>query len=177
VAGGRHLRDAPAGGTACARGWHADPRWAVACAGAFLGLAMLLDAGSGGLTAPRAGCWVGLSLGLLAVLLPSRVVAGDGWLTVRSPVRTRSVRTDALAGVCRTGDVAVRLVLRDVHGGRVELDPRILVASPLLWHLLDAGVRRSRERGTLRYGARVLGELGERVDGEAESILRASGLR
>lgn len=148
----------------------------MGCAGAFLGMAMLLDWASGGLTAPRATLWTGLAVVVLAVLLPPRVVAGHGRLTVRGLVRTRKVRVDALVGVSQTGEVARRLVLRDVYGGRVELDPRILVANPLLWHLLDAGVRRSRERGTLRYGAQVLAGLGERVDGEAEAILRASGL-
>jgi len=149
----------------------------VVCAGALLGLAMLLDWDSGGLTVPRAVLWAGLAIVVFAVLLPPRVVAGDGRLTVRGLVRTRRVRTDALVGAWQSGEFARCLVLRDVYGGRVELDPRILVANPLLWHLLDGGVRRSRERGTLRYGAQVLAGLGERVDEEAGAILRASGVR
>ncbi|MFI2640780.1 hypothetical protein [Streptomyces sp. NPDC018610] len=69
------------------------------------------------------------------------------------------------------------LVLRDAHGNRLELDPRILLANPLLWHELDTGVRRSLERGTLRQGADVLHRLGERIDDEtAQAVLRASGL-
>ncbi|MGW5256300.1 hypothetical protein ACWERW_25440 [Streptomyces sp. NPDC004012] len=73
--------------------------------------------------------------------------------------------------------VSCHLVLRDVHGHRMQLDPRVLVANPLLWHLLDTGVRRSLERGTLRHGADVLERLGRRIDDEAmEAVLRASGL-
>lgn len=148
------------------------------CAAGFLGLTLLLDWGSGGLTAPRAGLWAGLAVALLAVLWRPRVVAGQGWLTVRDLLRTRRVRTDALVGVELTGEIAVRLVLSDAYGGRVVLDPRILVANPLVWHLLDTGVRRSRERAVLRHGEQVLRELGERVDGDtAREILRASGPR
>ncbi|WP_181690414.1 hypothetical protein [Streptomyces sp. NBRC 110611] len=46
-----------------------------------------------------------------------------------------------------------------------------------MWHLLDAGVRRSLDRGTLRHGAYVLQELADRIDGhEARAVLKASGL-
>ncbi|GAU69183.1 hypothetical protein SSP35_11_00020 [Streptomyces sp. NBRC 110611] len=70
-----------------------------------------------------------------------------------------------------------RLVLRDVHGRWLELDRRVLEADPLVWHLLDAGVRRSLDRGTLRHGAYVLQELADRIDGhEARAVLKASGL-
>lgn len=85
--------------------------------------------------------------------------------------------TDALVSVRRDGAIATRLVLRDAYGGSVALDPEILVANPLLWHRLDAGARRSRERGTLRYGVSTLWQLGERIDGgTARDVFRASGL-
>ncbi|GAA2922675.1 hypothetical protein GCM10020221_18500 [Streptomyces thioluteus] len=78
----------------------------------------------------------------------------------------------------RADGVAPRLVLRDVGGNRVELDPRVLRTNPLLWHQLDAGARRARERGLLREGAAVLeavGGAGGRRGGRG-GILRASGL-
>jgi hypothetical protein len=96
------------------------------------------------------------------------------------------VRTDALLVVELYGQVAQRLVLWDAYGGRLDLNPRVLAANPLLWHLLDTGARRSRERGTLRSGTDVLRELGMgappsgswgRIDGEtARAVLGTSGL-
>jgi hypothetical protein len=47
----------------------------------------------------------------------------------------------------------------------------------MLWHLLDTGIRRSEQRGTLRSEPEALAELRERVDGQARAILNASGLR
>jgi hypothetical protein len=130
--------------------------------------------------------WAALGAMVFAVLLPPRVTAGEGWLAVRGPGRERRVRTDALVVVGLYGPVAQRLVLWDAYGGRLELNPRVLAANPLLWHLLDTGARRSRERGTLRSGTDVLRELGMgappsgiwgRIDGEtARAVLRTSGL-
>jgi hypothetical protein len=159
------------------RHWHADARCAVYCALAFAGAATLLDWGSGGLTLLRADLWSALGAVVFMVLRPPRVTAGDGWLAVRGLLRERRVRTDALVAVCRHGSVTTRLILRDVYGGYAELDPDVLIANPLLWHRLDAGARRSRERGTLRQGTTVLRELGERIDdGTARAVLKASGL-
>ncbi|MDQ0933650.1 hypothetical protein [Streptomyces turgidiscabies] len=109
------------------------------------------------------------------------MTAGAGWPAVRDPWRRRTVRTDALTTalttVRRYGDISYRLVLRDAYGHRVELDPRVLAANPLLWHELDTGVRRSVERGTLLRGADVLDRLGHSIDEEtARAVLRASGL-
>ncbi|WP_235092243.1 hypothetical protein [Streptomyces sp. A1-5] len=57
------------------------------------------------------------------------------------------------------------------------LDSRIVDANPLIWHLLDAGARRSLALGTLRHGTHALGELADRIDGEeARGVLKASGL-
>ncbi|MFG2224908.1 hypothetical protein [Streptomyces sp. NPDC048644] len=175
-----HAAPASAGrrGHVVDRHWRADARHALRCSLAFIGLIMLLDWGAGGLTLPRAGLWAGLGGLVLAVLLPSRVTAGDGWLAVRGLVRERRVRTDALVAVRRCGSTAVCLVLRDAHGQWLELDLRVLDANPLIRHLLDAGARRSAERGTLRHGADVVGKLTDRLDGrEARAVLKASGLR
>ncbi|MFJ9869957.1 hypothetical protein [Streptomyces sp. NPDC101165] len=102
--------------------------------------------------------------------------AGPGRLAVRTPWRRLVVHTDALAAVRQYDGVSSHLVLRDVQGHRVQLDPRILAANPLLWHELDTGVRRSLERGTLHHGAHVLARLGRHIDDEAQQVLRASGL-
>ncbi|MFJ9855172.1 hypothetical protein [Streptomyces sp. NPDC101150] len=138
---------------------------------------MLLDWGSGGLTLHRAGLWAVLGTAVLAVLLPSRVTAGDGWLAVRGLMGQRRVRTDTLVSVRRCGGISVHLVLRDADGQWLELDLRVLDANPLMWHLIDAGARRSVKRGTLRHGRQVLEELADRIDGqEARAVLTASGL-
>lgn len=144
---------------------------------AFVGLLMVLDWGEGSLTLLRAMLWAVLGTGVLAVFLPSRVAAGDGWLAVHSLVRERRVRTDALVSVRQYGGIAEHLVLRDTHGKWLELDPRVLEANPLIWHLLDAGARRSLASGTLLHGTQVLQELTDRIDGqEARAVLAASGL-
>ncbi|MEW2396163.1 hypothetical protein [Streptomyces sp. NPDC046862] len=159
------------------RHWRGSARLAVACALVFCALTFLVDWDAGTLTAPRALLWLALSAAVLAVLLPQRVTAGHGWLLVRGPLRRRAVRTDALVSVRQYDGVTAHLVLRDVHGHRLELDPRVLAANPLLWHELDTGVRRSLEQGTLIQGTDVLHRLGEQIDGEtAREVLRASGL-
>ncbi|MBM9510316.1 hypothetical protein ITX44_38310 [Streptomyces sp. KK5PA1] len=138
---------------------------------------LLIDGCSGGLTPARAALWAGVAAVLLLVLWPVRVTAGPGWLAVRGLLRTRRVRTDALAGAWRVGNVSAALVLKDVYGGRVELAPEILLTNPLVWHLVDAGARRSRERGTLRTGGALLDRIGRLIDAQAGMILRTSGLR
>ncbi|SHM94324.1 hypothetical protein SAMN05216268_116187 [Streptomyces yunnanensis] len=60
------------------RHWRAHARRPLQCALAFVGLLMLLDWGSGGLTAARAGLWARLGAVAFAVLLPARISAGDG---------------------------------------------------------------------------------------------------
>lgn len=92
-------------------------------------------------------------------------------------MRTRTVHTDLLVLVRHSDGMAPRLVLRDALGGRVELDPKVLTANPLLWHRLEQGVRRSRERGLLRCGAAPLQALAERIDHDgARAVFEASGL-
>ncbi|MFF7237003.1 hypothetical protein [Streptomyces collinus] len=164
---------APAGD----RHWRGSARLAVSCALLFCAMALLVDWDAGSVSPLRALLWVSLSTAVGAVLLPPWVSAGPGWLAVRTPWRRHIVRTDALTAVRQYDGPSSHLVLRDVHGHRLELDPRILAANPLLWHELDTGVRRSLERGTLRQGADVLDRLGHRIDDEAlKAVLRASGL-
>ncbi|MET8801250.1 hypothetical protein [Streptomyces sp. NPDC004546] len=164
-------------GPAGDRHWRGSARLALTCALLFCALSLLVDWDAGGLTPLRALLWVTLSAAVCAVLLPQRVSAGPGWLAVRTPWRRHVVRTDALVSVRQYDGVSSHLVLRDAHGHRLELDPRVLTANPLLWHELDTGVRRSLERGTLLRGADVLHRLGRRIDDETvRAVLRASGL-
>jgi hypothetical protein len=164
-------------GLAGDRHWRGDARYAIRCALAFYALAMLIDQGAGTLTLPRAGLWTGLALLVLVVLLPPRVTVGEGWLAVRGLVRERRVRADALVEVRQYEGISAHLLLRDAAGRWLELDPQVLVGNALIWHEVDAGIRRSRERGTLRSGTDVLRRLSERIDGtEARAVFRASGL-
>jgi hypothetical protein len=164
-------------GSAGDRHWRGSARLALICALLFCALSLLVDWDAGSLTPVRALLWVTLSAAVCAVLLPRRVSAGPGWLAVRSSWRRHVVRTDALVSVRQYDGVSSHLVLRDAHGHRLELDPRVLTANPLLWHELDTGVRRSLERGTLLRGADVLHRLGRRIDDETvRAVLRASGL-
>ncbi|MFF3910252.1 hypothetical protein ACFYZJ_30785 [Streptomyces sp. NPDC001848] len=166
-------RASPAGD----RHWRGSARFAVCGALAFCALSLLVDWDAGSLTLLRALLWLTLSAAVCTVLLPQRVTAGPGCLAVRTPWHRRMVRTDALTAVRQYDGVSSHLVLRDNHGHRLELDPRILAANPLLWHELDTGVRRSLERGTLREGADVLDRLGHRIDEDTvRAVLRASGL-
>ncbi|MFJ9709975.1 hypothetical protein [Streptomyces sp. NPDC101234] len=159
------------------RTWRGSACLALGCALGFGGLTLLVDWDAGTLTPARALLWVALSAAILSMLLPARVTAGPGWLTVHGPLRRRTVRTDRLVYVGRYGDVSTHLVLRDLAGNRLELDPYVLHANPLLWHELDTGVRRSLERGTLRRGAEVLARLGHEIDDtNARAVLEASGL-
>ncbi|MFG2942477.1 hypothetical protein [Streptomyces sp. NPDC048282] len=159
------------------RTWRGSARLAVGAALGFGGLTFLVDWDAGTLSPARALLWITLSAVILSMLLPARVTAGPGWLAVRGPFRRRTVRTDSLVYVGQYGDVSAHLVLRDSHGSRLELDPGVLHANPLLWHELDTGVRRSQERGTLRRGAEVLAQLGHEIDdANARAVLEASGL-
>ncbi|MET9833637.1 hypothetical protein ABZ078_31005 [Streptomyces sp. NPDC006385] len=159
------------------RHWCGSACFAVGCALGFAAMTELVDWDAGTLTPPRTLLWLALSATLCVVLLPPYVTAGPGWLAVQGTVRRHVVCTDALVTVRQYEGVSLHLVLRDAYGHRLELDPRVLVANPLLWHELDTGMRRSLERGTLREGADVLRRIGHRIDDEtAQSVLRASGL-
>ncbi|MFF7278085.1 hypothetical protein [Streptomyces griseorubiginosus] len=159
------------------RHWRGSARLAASCAALFGAMALLVDWDAGSLSPLRAVLWLGLAAALFAVLLPPRVTAGAGRLAVRGPWGRRVVHTDALTTVWRRNGVSAHLVLRDIHGHRVELDPRVLTANPLIWHELDTGVRRSVVRGTLRQGTEVLERLRHHIDDEtARAVMRVSGL-
>jgi hypothetical protein len=170
---GSRSRPAPTGD----RHWRDSARFATGCAVAFFCLALLVDWDGQTLTPPRTLLWLAMTAALFAILLPQRVTAGPGWITVRGVVRHRTVRTDALVAVRQHGDVSMYLTLRDADGCRLDLDPRVLVSNPLLWHELDTGVRRSRAGGTLLEGMDVLERLRHQIDdATARAVLRASGI-
>lgn len=159
------------------RYWARELRSALLCGALLFGMLVLLDWGLAELTAVRLMWWAALAALLSVILTPPRVSAVDGGLDARGLLRHRRVRTDRLVVVRMTEGVGQRLVLRDESGGRLELDPRVLAANPLLWHHLEQGARRSLERGTLRRGMPVLERLGRRIDREScRGIRRASGL-
>ncbi|WP_308427629.1 hypothetical protein [Streptomyces albospinus] len=167
----------PGAAVAGDRAWRPELRAALGWAAGLLAVMQLVDLANGTLTPGRGVCWTSVALVLFAVLYPARVTAGPHWLASRGLLRTQRVHTDLLVLVRRSDGVAPRLVLRDALGGRVEIDTRTLTANPLLWHLLDQGVRLSRERGLLRCGAGPLQELADRIDGAgARAVFEASGL-
>ncbi|MEU2432073.1 hypothetical protein ABZ611_21625 [Streptomyces sp. NPDC007861] len=168
----------PPGHYASNTDWARERRAAIGCACLLLALLLLIDGGSGRLSAPRAVLWAGLATLLLVVLMPARVTAGEGWLASRRLLRQRRVRTDRLVSVRWSDGISQRLVLRDLEGGLVELDPALLVTHPQLWRHLDAGARASLGRGTLLCGATALNQLSRRIDGEtARTVFTVSGLR
>lgn len=159
------------------RHWRGNARFALCYALGFWLLILLVDWNAGTLTPARALMWLALSAAAGLVLLPHHVTAAPGSLTVHGTVRRRTVRTDALVGVRHDGDVCTRLVLTDTDGQRVEIDPRVLFANPLLWHELETGAHRSLERGTLLYGAETVTRLGRELDeSAARAVLKVSGL-
>ena len=167
--------DAPA--SAYDRRWRRDLHDTFRCAGALLGLLLLVDNLSGHLTLWRGALWLTLAVLLLVVLYPARVRAGEGWLSSRGLLRERRVRTDRLVSVRCLDGVSQRLVLRDELGGRVEIDPDVLVHNPDLWHRVSEDSRRSIATGTLTCGATALRRVAERVEREtAETVFKVSGL-
>ncbi|WP_327353303.1 hypothetical protein [Streptomyces sp. NBC_01304] len=159
------------------RNWASERREALLCAGALLALLLLIDTAANGLDPGRTALWAGLALLLFAVLRPPLVTAGEGWLTSRGMLRTQSVRTDCLVSVRWLDGVAQRLVLRDLYGVRVELDPKVLTANPDLWHRLERDARTSTERGLLTCGATALRQLSRRIDSDTAHLLfKVSGL-
>lgn len=129
------------------------------------------------LTWLRSLLWAALATTLFVVLVPPRVRAGAGWFSSRGLLRADTVRTDRLVSVRWSDGVAQRLVLRDADGCRVEVDPRVFVANPALWHRLDQDTRTCVERGTLLCGATALRQLGERIDRRtARTVFQVSGL-
>ncbi|MEU6846566.1 hypothetical protein ABZ930_32340 [Streptomyces sp. NPDC046716] len=157
--------------------WAGEARGAVLHGLALFSLLLGIDGLSGQLTPRRALLWLALGALLALVLLPARISASADRLTARGLWREHTVRTDRLVSVRCVDGVAHRLVLRDELGGRVEIDPRVLVANPALWRLLDDAARVSARRGLLRCGGTALRRLARRIDGElAGAVFQVSGL-
>jgi hypothetical protein len=159
------------------RGWARELRNSAGCSATLLALLLLVDRCAGDFTPWRGALWIGLALLLFVVLYPPRVRAGEGWLSSRGLLRERRVRTDLLVSVRCLDGVAQRLVLRDVFGDRIEIDPQVLVSNPALWHRLDEDAHRSAACGSLTCGAPVLRRVAERIDREtALTVFKVSGL-
>ncbi|MFD5513216.1 hypothetical protein [Streptomyces sp. NPDC059761] len=144
--------------------WAPDARAAAGIAVLFSGLLLAVDAVAGCTHWQRVLLWTALGLTLLAVLWPTRVRATPGMLMTRGPLHHRRVRTDRLVSVAWHDGVAQRLVLRDLDGNRLEVDPRVFAANPALWHLFDQGVKVSLSLGTLREGTDALRRLARLID-------------
>ncbi|MET8957702.1 hypothetical protein ACWEO4_28355 [Streptomyces sp. NPDC004393] len=159
------------------RRWTKELHSSIRCAAALLVMLFLIDWGAGTATPGRTALWCALSLLLFVVLCPRRITAGEGWLASRGLLRTQRVRTDLLVSVRCLDGVSQRLVLRDAFGGRVELDPQVLVNNPDLWHRLHEDARRSAEMGCLMCGETALRRVQQRVDREtALTVFKVSGL-
>jgi len=159
------------------RRWAKDLRSTFRCAGTLLGLLLVIDHFSGRFTLWRGVLWLTLAVLLFVVLYPARVRAGEGWLSSRGLLGERRVRTDRLVSVRCLDGVSQRLVLRDVFGDRVEIDPDVLVNNPDLWHRLAEDSHKSAASGSLTCGATALRRVSERIDREtAETVFKVSGL-
>ncbi|MFB7591391.1 hypothetical protein [Streptomyces sp. NPDC056169] len=157
--------------------WAGEARAAVGCAGLLLTLSLSVDAGDDGLTLSSALMWIALAVVLFVILLPARVVASPGRLTVQSLWSRRTTCTDRLAAVRWPDGIEQRLVLTDADGGRAQIELRVLLANPALWLLLEADARTSYENGTFREGVRDLDRLARRVDRDTtHSVFTISGL-
>ncbi|MGZ9934879.1 hypothetical protein ACXNSR_33960 [Streptomyces sp. NC-S4] len=160
-----------------------DIRWAGEWRSA-IGVAFLLftalfavDAGFGSLDLTRGALWTGLAVLLFVILRPPRVSIRPGLLSAGGLLMTDTVRTDFLVSVRWYDGVAQRMVLRDTHGSRVEIDPAVLVRNPAMWHLLDMDTRASIQRGTLLPGVTALQQLAQHIDREtAQTVFKVSGL-
>ncbi|GGZ28165.1 hypothetical protein GCM10010387_21970 [Streptomyces inusitatus] len=160
------------------RGWVSDLWAACFCSLSLIVLLHLVDLAAGTVELGRTLLWSVLAVLLFAVLYPPRVTAGHHWLCVRGLLGERRVSTDLLTQVARRGGVAQRIVLKDVRGRRVEVDPVTLAANPLLWLELERGARKARDRGLLRNGSGVLRSLSDRIESDAaRGVFEASGLK
>ncbi|WP_405775352.1 hypothetical protein [Streptomyces sp. NBC_01538] len=160
-----------------------DPQWvrellsSVRCAAGLLGLLLVVDWGTGRLAFWPTALWLALAGLLFAVLCPARVCVGEGWLSSRRLLRERRVRTDLLVSVRCLDGISQRLLLRDALGGRVVIDPEVLVTSPRVWYRLDVDARKSASDGTLLCGATALRLVSRRVEREtARAVFKVSGL-
>ena len=157
--------------------WAQAVRSAGRYAGVLLALLLLVDWGSGWISPGRAALWCALAGLLFVVLYPARVSAGGDWLASRRLVGEQRVRTDLLVSVRCVDGVSQRLLLRDALGGRVEIDPEVLVRHPQLGLRLDEGARKSAADGLLLCEVTAMRRVSRRVEREtAHAVFRASGL-
>ncbi|MFD8974882.1 hypothetical protein [Streptomyces sp. NPDC059593] len=157
--------------------WAGEARAAAGCASLLLTVSLGVDAADDGLPLSSAVLWIALSVALFVILLPARVAAAPGRVTVQSLWNRTSVRTDRLAAVRWPDGIEQRVVLTDTDGGRAQIELRVLLANPALWLLLEANARTSYENGTFREGVRDLERLTRRVDRETtHSVFTISGL-
>ncbi|MER6776107.1 MULTISPECIES: hypothetical protein [unclassified Streptomyces] len=159
------------------RDWRGDARAAAGIAVLFPGLLVAVDAASGCTHWQRVLLWTALGLTLFAVLWPTRVRAAPGLLTTRGLLHRRRVHTDRLVSVAWHDGVAQRLVLRDLDGNRLDVDPRVFAANPALWHLFEQGVRASLSLGTVTEGSDPLRRLSRLIDRQTvTTVFKLSGL-
>ncbi|WP_328544119.1 hypothetical protein [Streptomyces europaeiscabiei] len=172
-----HSHAQPAAEVTYDRRWAGELRGAVQCSTVLLALLLLIDWGDGSLTTVRCGLWAGLAALLFVILFPPRVTAGQGWLSSRALLRERRVRTDRLVSVRCLDGVSQRLLLRDEFGGRVEIDPQVLMSNPELWRHLHEDAHKSADAGLLLCGATALHQLSEQIDrATALTVFKVSGL-
>ncbi|MFD9082759.1 hypothetical protein [Streptomyces erythrochromogenes] len=158
--------------------WAGERRTAIGVAFLLFTALFALDAGAGRFDPTRGALWTGLAVFLFAVLLPPRVSTRPGVLSARGLLVERSVRTDSLVSVRWSDGVAQRMILRDTDGGRVEIDPAVLIRNPAMWQRVDTDTRTSIQRGTLLCGATALRRLAARIDREtAQTVFKVSGLQ
>ncbi|MFF4099468.1 hypothetical protein [Streptomyces sp. NPDC001903] len=159
------------------RNWAGDARAAAGIAVLFPGLLLAVDAAAGCTQWQRVLLWTALGLTLLAVLWPTRVRATPGTLMTRGLLRRRRVRTDRLVSVAWHDGVAQRLVLEDLDGNRLEVDPRVFAANPALWHLFHQGVGVSLSLGTLTEGSAPVRRLSRLMDRQTvTTVFKLSGM-
>ncbi|MDV9186662.1 hypothetical protein R6L23_00105 [Streptomyces sp. SR27] len=158
--------------------WAGEARTAAGCAGLLLVLSLTVDAGGDGLTLPSTLRWIALSVALFVVLLPARVSAAPGLITVRTLWARRTVRTDRLVALRWPTGIEQCVDLVDMAGGRARVELRVLLANPSLWLLLEADARFSAANSTLPTGSDDLDRLARRIEGDtARSVFTVSGLR
>ncbi|MFF3061147.1 hypothetical protein [Streptomyces sp. NPDC057909] len=163
-----HSHEEPSAEVTYDRRWAGDLRSSIRCSAVLLGLLLLVDWGADSLTIVRGTLWAGLAVLLFVVLCPARVTAGEGWMASRGLLRERRVRTDVLVSVRCLDGVSQRLRLRDAFGGRVEINPEVLVNNPDLWHRLDEDAQKSDACGSLTCGATALRQISKRIDRETD---------
>lgn len=157
--------------------WAGNARAAAGVAVLFPALLLGVDAAAGYTDWQRVLLWTALGLALFAVLWPTRVRATPGLLMTRGLIQSRHVHTDRLASIAWYDGVAQRLVLRDVDGNRLEVDPRVFAANPLLWHMFDQDVHVSLSLGTVGEGLAPLQRLTRLINREtAHTIFKVSGM-